>query len=209
MLELAIIAFTTLFVTVGPIDIAPIFAVLTKNHNAAEKRHLAIKGTFIATIILLVFALLGDLMLAYTGISLAALQVAGGILLLLISIDMVFVRESGGVSATDDEKKEAKHKEDISVFPLATPLIAGAGSMSALILLMGNAAGNIYEQLIIIGALLAVMLIALFSLIVAGTLQKMLGVTGMNVITRIFGVILAGLSIQFIFDGIAGSGLLN
>lgn len=210
MLELAIVAFTTLFITVGPIDVAAIFAVLTKNNSVKTKRSLAIRGSFIATIILLIFAVIGDLVLDYLGISLAALQVSGGILLLLISIDMVFARESGAVSATAAEKEEAiSKKHDIAVFPLATPLMAGAGSISALVLFMSEFSGDIYRQIIIISSLLTVMLLTFLLMIVAGTMQRVLGITGMNVLTRVFGVILASLSVQYIFDGLAGSGLLN
>ena len=123
MIQTAAVAFATFFVTIGPIDVAAMFAAITSNSKPTHRRAMAIKGTLVATGILLIFALVGEVLLAYLGISLAALRTAGGILLLLIGIDM-FARSSGGVSTTADESQEAKAKADISVFPLATPLIA-------------------------------------------------------------------------------------
>ena len=163
----------------------------------------------ILCIVLILFALVGEFILSTLGISLAALKVAGGILLLLIAIDMVFARSSGVTSTTDDENAEADNKEDISVFPLATPLIAGPGAMGAIILLMANAQDDVLTQIIVISALLVVLLMTLILLLLANPVQRLLGVTGMHVISRIFGVLLSALSIQFMFDGIRESGLLG
>ena len=209
MIQTAAIAFATFFVTIGPIDVAAMFAALTSNSSTTHRRTMAIKGTLVATGILLLFALVGEILLAYLGISLAALRTAGGILLLLIGIDMVFARSSGGVSTTADESQEARAKEDISVFPLATPLIAGPGAMGAAILLIANAQGQFVLQLTVIVAMLAVLLITFVALIGASYLQKLLGVTGLHVVTRIFGVLLSALAVQFIFDGVSQSGLFT
>ena len=168
---------------------------------------MAIRGTLIATGILLTFAILGDRLLGSLGISLAALRTAGGILLLLIGIDMVFARASGGTTTTEAETQEAEHKQDISVFPLATPLIAGLGAMGAVILLIANAQGDLFIQLIVIMSLLAVLLINLLALLGAAYIQKILGVSGQHVISRVFGVLLCALAVQFVFDGIGQSGL--
>jgi len=143
MLETAAVAFTTFLATIGPIDVAAMFAALTVADTAAQRRSTALRGTLIATGILIGFALFGKLLLARFGISLAALRTAGGILLVLISIDMVFARNSGGTSTTQDENREAEDKEDIAVFPLATPLIAGPGAMGAAILLVADAEGDL------------------------------------------------------------------
>ena len=151
----------------------------------------------------------GKPVLSTLGISLAALRTAGGILLLLIGIDMVFARVSGATSTTDDETREAGTRRDISVFPLATPLIAGPGTMSASVLLMANARGDFNRQLIVLGCLLAVLLFTLACLITASELMKILGRTGAHVINRVFGMLLSALAVQFIFDGIAESGLLG
>jgi multiple antibiotic resistance protein len=170
---------------------------------------MAVRGTLIATGILLTFALTGDLLLASLGISLAALRVAGGILLLLIAIDMVFARPSGGTTTTAEETEEAARRADVSVFPLATPLIAGPGAMGAVILLMADVRGDLLGQSIVIGMLLAVLVITLLSMLLSSQLQRVLGVTGLHVVSRVFGVLLAALAVQFMFDGIADSGLLG
>ena len=209
MLETAILAFTTLFATIGPIDVAAMFAALTAHHSPKMRRSMALRGVAIASGILLLFALSGGTLLAHLGISLAALRTAGGILLLLIGIDMVFARSSGGVSTTADEAKEATTKQDISVFPLATPLLAGPGAMGAIILLMANAEGDFARQTVVIAMLFLAMLISFLALMGAAQLQRVLGVTGMHVVSRIFGVLLSALAVQFLFDGIAASGLLT
>ncbi len=208
MLETTAIAFTTFFVTISPIEAAAMFAAITAGSTAAHRRSMAIRGSLIASGIMLVFALFGELLLSALGISLAALRTSGGILLLLIGIDMVFARSSGGTTTTDDETQEAEQKEDISVFPLATPIIAGPGAMGAAILLMANAQGEWKTQAIVITCLLAVLLMTFIALLGATFIQKLLGVTGLHVISRIFGVLLSALAVQFIFDGIGQSGLL-
>lgn len=208
MLETAIVAFTTLFATVAPLDCAIMYAALTTKTPAAQSRAMAVKGTTIAAIILLVFAFIGQPLLAALGISLAALRTSGGILLLMIGIDMVFIRSSS-MSTSPGQEKEAENKPDISVFPLATPLIAGPGAMGAAILLMANTAGHYTEQVMVIGALLLVMLLTLLALLAASRIKHWLGITGMEVVSRIFGVLLSALAVQFIFDGIAQSGLLG
>lgn len=208
MFETAIVAFATFFATVSPLDISAIFAALTVGTTARHRRTMAVRATIMATIILLLFALAGKPLLATIGISLPALRTAGGILLLLMAIEMVFARRSGGTSATDEEKNEAAGREDISVFPLATPLIAGPGTMGATILLMANAEGDLKLQAAVIGSLLAVLLLTAAALLLAGRIHQLLGVTGMHVVTRVMGILLSALAVQFIFDGIQHSGLL-
>ncbi len=208
MVDVALVAFTTFFVTVGPVDVAVIYAALSANHPAAARRTMAVRATLISAVILLVFALLGEMLLSWLGISLPALRTAGGILLLLIGIDMVFARQSGGVSATESETREASSREDLSVFPLATPMIAGPGAMSAAILLMAGARGDSLHQITVLSMLLLVLLMTLVCLLVATRIQRLLGVTGAQVLTRILGVLLCALAVQLIFDGIAASELL-
>jgi len=145
-LQTAILAFTTLFAIIDPIGNAAIYAGMTRHTDLVQKRKMALKGTVIAFFVLLFFMLLGRVFLERLGISLAALRTAGGILLLLLGIDMVFARHSGGTSATDDEVSEANRKEDISVFPLATPLIAGPGAIGVGILIMAEARGDPVQQ---------------------------------------------------------------
>ena len=209
MIELAGLAFTTMFATISPISVSAMFAALTVSVGAHARRTMAVRGTVIAGAILLGFALLGEYLLTGLGISLAALRISGGILLLLIGIDKVFARSDNGATTNKAEQKEAEVKDDISVFPLATPLIAGPGSMGATILLMADVKGNLPHQLVVIGALVAILLVTLLALFSASKLQKMLGVTGMNVVSRVMGVLLAALAVQFILDGIGQSGLLG
>nr|WP_296750560.1 MarC family protein [Thioalkalivibrio sp.] len=208
MIDVAIVAFTTFFVTVGPVDVAVVYAALTPRHTPAARKKMALRATVVATIILLAFALLGETLLSWLGISLPALRTAGGILLLLIGIDMVFARQSGGVSATESETREASDRADLSVFPLATPLIAGPGAMGAAILLMAGTSGDALHQATVIAMLLLVLLLTLACLLAAVRIQHLLGITGAQVLTRILGVLLCALAVQFVFDGIADSGIL-
>ncbi len=208
MLETASVALATFFATIGPIDVAAMFAALTAKDTPAQRFSIALRGILIAAVVLTLFAFLGKALLTSFGISLAALRTAGGILLLLIGIEMVFARESGATSTTADEEEEAQTRQDIAVFPLATPLIAGPGAIGAAILLMADAEGQYIDQLIVFGSLLAILLLTFISLLAASQLQKLLGLTGIHVISRVFGVVLTALAVQFIFDGIAQSGLL-
>jgi len=209
MFETAGLALTTLFATIGPIGVAAMFAALTTSENSESRRSMAIRGTIIAAGILLGFALVGEHLLTGLGISLAALRISGGILLLLIGIDKVFARSASGTSTTEEEEREAETKQDISVFPLATPLLAGPGSMGAIILLMADAEGDLTSQIIVVSSLLTILLLTLGALLSASKLQKQLGVTGMHVVGRIMGVLLSALAVQFILDGIGQSGLVG
>ena len=209
MLETAVIAFATFFATIGPLDVAVVFASLTPIYTPRQRLRAAVRAVAIATGVLMVFVLFGEWLLKSFGITLAALRTAGGLLLFLIAIDLVFAHGSGGTSTTDKEEREAEIKKDVSVFPIATPLIAGPGTMSAAILLMANTEGDVALQAGVVLALLAVLLFTLASLIIAGRIQKVLGITGVQVTARIFGVLLAALAVQFVFDGIKLSGLLN
>lgn len=208
MAEMAIVALTMFFATIGPLDGAAIFAALTAGATPQARRSMAVRGTLIAGLILLAFALMGELLLTRLGISLAALRTSGGILLLLIGIDMVFARSSGGTSTTYEENKEAVSREDLAVFPLATPLIAGPGAMGAAILLMADAGSDLLLQLVVVTSLAVILLLTLGALLLAGQMQRYMGITGMHVVSRVFGVLLSALAVQFIFDGIAQSGLI-
>lgn len=209
MLETALVALTTFFATIGPADVAALFAALTLEHSARERRAMALKSTLIGGGVLLFFALFGEFVLKNFGISLPALRTAGGILLLLIAIDMVFARPSGGTTTTSEENAEAADKADLSVFPLATPLIAGPGAIGAAILLVADAQGDPTQVSIVIAALVAILLLTLLLMLIATQVQRVLGVTGLHVVSRVVGVLLAALAVQFIFDGIGASGILS
>lgn len=205
--EIAAVTLATLFATVSPIDISAIFAALTSSLSDRERRRTAIRAVVIATIVLLVFALLGEALLRALGISLASLRTAGGIILLLIGIEMVFARSSGASSTTLQEDEEAHERQDVSVFPMALPLIAGPGSMGAVMLMMAHAP-TLSEQATVIACIGLIMLLTLVCLLAAGPITRLLGVTGMQVIMRVMGVLLCALAVQFIFDGVIESGLL-
>jgi multiple antibiotic resistance protein len=207
MIETALRAFTTFFATVSPLDVAALFAVITVSASAKQRKHMAIKGTLIATVILLIFIIFGMDVLHWMGVTLPALRTAGGVLLLLLGIDMVLARPSAMTSTTLAERAEADAKADISVFPLATPLIAGPGAMSAAVLLASEAEGQPILLAIVVMAMLAVMAITLALLLIAGHLHRFLGVTAQNVITRVVGVLLTAFAVQFIFDGVSASGI--
>jgi len=204
MAELAINAFILLFVVIDPISIAPLFSAFTSGESADYRRKTAVKGVTVAGIILVFFILAGDALLEYLNIDTASFSIAGGILLFLLAIDMVFVHQSGLRSATMREQVEARHRTDISVFPLAIPMIAGPGSMTTLLLLTGTPVFRL-ETLIIIAALVIVLLMTLTMLLLASAVTTFLGETGANVVTRVLGVILAALATQFIIDGLVTS----
>jgi len=208
-IETFLIALTTFFATIGPADLAVVFLALTRESTPAERRRYALRGVLIGGCILLFFAVFGEAMLGLFGITLPALRTAGGILLLLISIDMVFARSSGGTSTTTEEDLEARERDDISVFPLATPLIAGPGAISAVILLIAGTEGNYFKDLMVVAALLLILFATYVMLRLAIPIQRLLGVTGLHVVSRIVGVLLTALAVQFIFDGIRSSGLLG
>lgn len=209
MLEPALIAFTTFVATIGPQDVAIIFAALTAKATPKSRRRTAIRAVVIAALILGFFALLGKPVLTYMGITLPALRTAGGILLLLVAIDLVFARSSGVTSTTEDENAETATRDDVSVFPLATPLIAGPGTIGAVILLFADAHGDATRAGAVLAALAAVLLLTMVAMLAAAQVQKHLGVTGVHVLSRVFGILLAALAVQFLFDGIKESGLIG
>lgn len=208
MLETALTAFTTFFATIGPVEAAVLFATLAPHIGSGERRAIAMRATLIATIILAVFTLLGGPLLAELGVSLAALQTAGGIILLMIALEMIFARSDGALKLSPLEGEEAQSRDDMAVFPLATPLLAGPGAMSAGILLAANAGHRALELAIVTVALLAVMAITLALLTAAQEFSRAISLTGQRVLVRVFGILLAAIAVQSVFNGIAGSGLL-
>jgi multiple antibiotic resistance protein len=208
MLNTFLVALATFFATVGVADIAFIFAALTKDETPAARFSMATRGVLIATAILLFFGLLGDGILTVFGITLPALRTAGGILLLLIAIDMVFARHSGATGTTREEEAESRQRADITVFPLAMPLLAGPGAISAAILLTTGAQSDL-EFWVVLAALVLIMLAAWITLLLAIPIQRLLGITGLAVVSRVVGILLAALAVQFLFDGVKQSGLIG
>lgn len=203
-----LVAFATLFATVGVADIAFIFAALTKHNTAHQRFVFATRGVIIAGLILLLFGILGNPILEVFGITIPALRTAGGLLLFLIAIDMVFARHSGGTGTTDEEEVEARQRNDIAVFPLAMPLLAGPGAISAVILLTTGARTDL-EFWAVLVAVVVILFLAWLTLLVAIPIQRLLGVTGLAVVSRVVGILLAALAVQFVFDGVRTSGLLG
>lgn len=208
MIETGLTSFTTFFATVGPIEAAVLFATLTPAMPAAERRAIALRAVLIASAILLVFTLLGQPLLRQLGVSIAALQSAGGIVLLLIALDMIFARPTSAFKLTPPEGKEAATKDDLAVFPLATPLLAGPGAMSAGILLAANAGGDPVNLGMVILALGATMALTLALLMLSDQLNRVIGVTAQRVLMRVFGILLAAIAMQALFNGLAAIGLV-
>jgi len=204
VIEQLIKFFVVFFVVVDPISLIPLFAGLTQGASARYKKKMAGKSTAIALGICVMFALVGARFLDIMGISLSSFRIAGGTLLFLIALDMVFARTSG-TRSTANEQEESKKREDISVFPLAFPFIAGPGALATILLTAGevDAKPVLFAGFLIVVALV---LIACWLLMLATPrLNKVLGVTGANVMSRLSGVVLAALAVQFIVDGVRGS----
>jgi multiple antibiotic resistance protein len=202
LIETAIYAFVTFFVVLDPVGMGPIFIALTRGETAEFRRQMAIRGTVIAAIILLTFAFAGDFLLRALGVSIAAFRIAGGILLFLISIDMLFARATPIRRTTPREIEEAEAKHDISVFPLAIPLIAGPGGLTSTVLLMGRAQADPLLEAVVLAVMILVLVIILIVLLAADRVTRWLGETGSNVVSRVLGIILAALAVQFVIDGI-------
>ncbi|MFN3592398.1 MAG: MarC family protein [Thermaurantiacus sp.] len=202
MLELFVSALVTLAVVVDPPGAAPIFASLTTGADAKQRRAMAWRATFVSAAILVLFAAAGEPFLRALGISLDAFRVAGGILLFLIAADMVFETRTRRREERA-EKVIAEQVEDISVFPMAIPMIAGPGSIAAVMLLVGRAS-NPAELAAVYGALFLVLAATLGAMLAAGPLMRRVGGKVEAMITRLLGVILAALAAQIVLDGIAG-----
>jgi len=200
MVDTLVAAFVTLLVVIDPPGVVPIFAGLTADAPAAERRRMALRGVTLGAGILIVFALGGEVLLRLLGIGLPAFRIAGGILLLLLSIDMVMARHTGLRATTSDEEEEGSHKTDISVFPLAIPLIAGPGALTSIVLLMGRAP-DVPGKVAVLAILLGVLALMLVFLLATGPVMRLLGVTGVNVLSRVAGIVLAAMAVQFIIDG--------
>jgi multiple antibiotic resistance protein len=200
----AIHDFVTLLVIVDPLGTAVMFLGLTPHAPARHRHAMAWRGTMHATLIILAFAIAGQLLLDMMGISIAAFRIAGGLLLFLLATDMVFALHSGIRTTTGPEQEEAAHSRDIAVFPLAIPLLAGPGALASIMLLMGGATG-LAAQGRVLASLVAVMALALIALLAAAQVGRLLGVTGANVVTRVLGVVLAALATQFVIDGVRAS----
>lgn len=195
-----ITAFATLFVVIDPPGLAPLFVALTQGMPGSKRRAIALRACLLAGFLLALFAFLGEAVLGFIGISMPAFRIAGGILLFLTALEMLFQRRTR--RRADQTEAEVEHEEDDpSVFPLAIPLIAGPGAITSVILLAGETGGP-GEMAVLLGVLLVLLVMVLCTFLIAGLLERALGKTGLLVVTRLLGMLLAALSVQFVIDGL-------
>jgi len=200
--QFLVTAFATLFVVIDPIGLAPIFVALTAGMSAPARRRIALRACGIAIAVLLLFLFFGEAVLGFVGISMPAFRIAGGILLFLTALEMLFERRT----KRREDQAESDDGPDPSVFPLAIPLIAGPGAIASMILLAGQVESDPLGLVALIGVMLGVVGLCLVLFLAAPILERALGKTGINVITRLLGMLLAALSVQFVLDGIQGFG---
>jgi multiple antibiotic resistance protein len=200
MTEQLIKTFIIFFVVIEPVSLVPMFGALTRGGEPGYRRKMAWKSVSISAGIFIVFAVAGDWLLRLLGISVSAFKIAGGVLLFLLAVDMVLARESGLRSTTVREQEEAKYRDDISVFPMAFPLITGPGALATLLLLTADTSSYLEFSLVLAMGLLA-LAVTLVLLLLTQPLMRVMGVTGGTVISRLLGVVLAALAVQYIVDG--------
>ena len=199
-----ITAFVTMFVVIDPIGMTPLFVALTQGHSAASRRRIALRSCGIAMLLLLLFTIMGEAVLGFIGISMPAFRVAGGILLFITALDMLFERRT---KRREDQAEEEDLNDDPSVFPLAIPLIAGPGSIASVILLTGQRPG-LEGLAMVLGVTAAVLLLVMLFFLASGLLERAMGKTGITVITRLLGMLLAALAVQFVLDGLRDFGFV-
>jgi multiple antibiotic resistance protein len=200
-LSLYIPAFVTLFVVIDPIGLTPLFVALTAGMGARQRRIIAIRSVVVSFGVLLLFGVAGEAVLNFLGISMPAFRIAGGILLFLTALDMLFERRTQRRQDQADTAQADDPTEDPSVFPLAIPLIGGPGAIASMILLTGEGSGALHIAAVhAVMGLVLVIVLALFLLAVR--LERLLGPTGITVVTRLLGMLLAALSVQFVIDGL-------
>lgn len=204
-MDLFITAFVTLFLVIDPIGLSPMFIALTQGMENKQRRIIAMRASLIGLFILIVFALAGDKLLSFIGIGFPAFRIAGGILLFLTAVEMLFSKRS----SRREKNAEQDDSNDPSVFPLATPLIAGPGAITTIILLVTNGNNSWGDSFIVIAAMTTNISILFFFFFFSNVLERLLGKTGINVITRLLGMLLAALAIQFIIDGLKNLGMFS
>ncbi|MBL6861995.1 MarC family protein [Pelagibacterales bacterium] len=195
MFDIYLSAFALFLVVIDPIGTAPVFLSVTKNNTVTERVQIAFESVFIASAILVTFSLLGNYIFGYLKISYPALGIAGGIILFLVALKMLFEDPSSETASIDSSNR-------VSIFPLAVPLLAGAASITSVIVIMNELQGDLLNQTLIISALLTVMLITLAVFYILARTGKFINKNITNVISKVMAIILSGLSIQFIINGI-------
>jgi multiple antibiotic resistance protein len=200
-----IAAFTTMFIIMDPPGLVPVFIALTQGMSAEQRRAIAVRACIVAGGLMILFLFVGEAVLGFIGISMDAFRIAGGILLFLTALDMLFQRRQAR-RADNAAEGQAEHQDDPSVFPLAMPLIMGPGAITTIILLAGNAT-SAADFGAIAGVLMAVLLITFLAFLAAPMIERGLGKTGLNIVTRLLGMLLAALAVQFVLDGLRGFGI--
>jgi len=200
-LSFALRAFITFLTVTDPIGLVPVALVILANNSEAQRKQIILKAVLISAVIIFVFALLGKVLIENLGIGLYAFNIAGGILLFLIAIEMLFGR-TPGTRETRAEENEAISKSDVSVFPLAIPMIAGPGTIATTILYADEASGSVINIAVVVAAIIFCLLIAWLAMTKSSIIIKLIGKTGVSVFSRILGVLLAALAVQFILNGI-------
>lgn len=195
-------ALVTLFVIIEPIALVPIFLAVTPGFSASQRRQVAWRACLIAFLILAACAFFGDWLLRMLGISLPAFRIAGGLLVFWIAFEMVFGLRASRKSETAREAIDKEHIVNVAAFPMAIPLLAGPGAITATLLLAGQAAGSTVMMAALIGVLAVVILVSWVCLNMAETVNAMLGTLGNAVVSRLLGIILAALAVQFVLDGV-------
>lgn len=201
MIAFAVRTFMTLFVVMDPVGLGPVFLGLAGTRAVAERRRLATRAVIVAGGVLLLFALGGGALLGHLHVSLDAFRVAGGILLFRIAVDMVFAQLE---RETQEEEAEARSRRDISVFPLAIPLIAGPGTLASILILAGEARAYPFGLLLVLATAAVVLALVYLGLALSERTARLMGQTGVNVVTRVFGILLAALAVQYVADGARG-----
>ena len=202
--DLFFTAFVTIFLVIDPIGLVPFFIALTNDRSMGERRAIALRAVGLSAVLLAIFAFAGDSILETIGISMPAFRIVGGLLLFLIAVDMLFEKRG----ERRENQAESGEKSDPSVFPLTTPLIVGPGSIAAVILLAGHGDEPLLALSITLGASVVVLIVVLALFMLSGVIARLLGKVGITVLTRLMGMLLAGLAVQFVVDGIKGLGIL-
>jgi multiple antibiotic resistance protein len=202
MLTFFIKALVALFTIVDPVGLVPVVLALTTGMTPGERTLVIFRATVIAGIVMAVFAVFGQLIFTSLGVTSEAFSIAGGALLFLVAFDMLFGRQSG-TRETRREAREARTREDVSVFPLAIPMIAGPGTITTIILLVSNAGTDPIQLTLVAVAAIITLAAALVSMLISAQIQKRIGTTGILVLSRVLGMLLAAVALQFILNGIA------
>ncbi|MDJ0665528.1 MAG: MarC family protein [Acidimicrobiia bacterium] len=198
MFEFAVASFLSFLVIVDPVGLAPLFLGITANRSDDDRRRIARNAVLLAALIIILFGLGGRPLLDYLGVSIDALRIAGGVLLFKLAFDMILAHRE---RATEAERTEAETADDVTVFPLAIPLLAGPGAFATVLVFVARADGRVDYLAVLFATVVLVFFISWLALRLASGVMNVLGATGVNVITRVFGIILAALAVQLVADG--------